>query len=230
MHFLLRMKGLAIVGCVVAATCSQANLVQAYSNFGAGLTFDTTDRGLAVGIDKLAIPSPTYVSACQFIPDWDISLEGTAAISEIILPITLHYGDTDLHLTLLSDSGNNTPGSPVLGASWELEGLVANGTPTLHHVVASGPPVELTRGVKYWLQVSDPPSYTGPAAEWNLDMGETGPVGLSTNGGAFTTQTNRLGAMEINVDAARAPAVPEPFTMALCAAGLGLAYARRRRR
>ena len=153
-----------------------------------------------------------------------ITAGGPVTLQSIELWLGLRVADPALTVELRADSA----GGPAAAlAAFGLPSLSAGLTQI--ELLPSVPQINLAAGTKYWivLGVSGPGSFGWTYAEGNNQAGPgtLGDYSYSSDGGAgwaaFGTDNPYL--LRVNV----APAVPEPASVALLLAGIGLLAARR---
>lgn len=208
-----RIRVLGILGGVAAASCSQAAI--AFNDFDAAGGYNESQGWIVgpAGLGEYGLLAP----ACQF----------TSAVNGMLGSITVAVGYSsgtkEVKVSLLTDASNR-PGTTL--ESWTLTGLPPfDGNYHAPQVLANmDATVTLTAGTNYWVEVAPGDSTTNAA--WYLnDEAQSGLFAESHDGGATYVGgigTELTGAMEVTT-------TPEPFTLALCAGGLGLAFARRRK-
>lgn len=177
-------------------------------------------------VDNLLEPQrdSTLVESRLWVAQSFITAGGPVTLQSIELWLGLRVGDPALTAELRADSA----GGPAAA-------LAAFGLPLLSagltqiELLSSVPQINLAAGTKYWivLGVSGPGSLGWTYAEGNNQAGPgtLGDYGYSSDGGVgwadFGTDNPYL--LRVNV----APAVPEPASVALLLAGIGLLAARR---
>ena len=177
-------------------------------------------------VDNLLEPQrgTTLVDSSLWVGQSFITAGGPVTLQSIELWLGLRIGDPALMAELRADSA----GGPAAAlAAFGLPSLSAGLTQI--ELLPSVPQINLAAGTKYWivLGVSGPGSFGWTYAEGN---NQAGPGTLrdysySSDGGAgwaaFGTDNPYL--LRVNV----APAVPEPASVLLLLAGIGLLAARR---
>ena len=177
-------------------------------------------------VDNLLEPQrgTTLVDSGLWVGQSFITAGGPVTLQSIELWLGLRVADPALTVELRADSA----GGPAAAlAAFGLPSLSAGLTQI--ELLPSVPQINLAAGTKYWivLGVSGPGSFGWTYAEGNNQAGPgtLGDYSYSSDGGAgwaaFGTDNPYL--LRVNV----APAVPEPASVALLLAGIGLLAARR---
>jgi hypothetical protein len=207
---------LSVCLCALAAsTPGDAAATVVFTNFGAGLSYDTS-RGNPVGN---AFDGNTYAEASTFTSANPFVFDSLLiALSCTACPAA------DPFTVALSSDKSDQPGAAiesfaVLGAS--LGALGARNAPLVFNSLLH--PM-LSAGTRYWITVI---ADAHDSVAWNLNStGDAADQAVSVDGGAtwFSPSGNTPGAFEV------LSAVPEPGTVALAGAGLAWLLVRRRHR
>lgn len=188
-----------------------------FSNFGPGMTFDTT-TGYALG------PAPGQVVAVGFIPKAEFKF------TDARFAVGFVFGSVPFEAFLETDSGG-MPGSII--DTLNLAGTIGNFPPGSVVTYDSSASPLLASGASYWLVLveTDP----GTQVEWNLNS--SGDLSASANF-AFNESGDPTGPWSVappgfartafQVDGAPIGA-PEPATLFLLGSAMaGIVFARRR--
>ncbi len=210
---------------LAGATEARAGII--FSNFGSGLGYNT-GSGNFIGNGQDGSGS-NYAQGDTFTA----SANYTVGSLQIALSNYFSTNTDTLLVSLVTDSGSNSPGGTVL-TSWSIAagtlGTFGNNNAPLDLTAASG--VTLTMGDQYWVTVADTTSGANDSNVWNWNStGDTSSQAISTDGGStwFSPSGLTPGAYQLNTPAA---AVPEPSSlyMMLGSVGIGLLGDQWRRR
>ncbi len=201
MRPLLRLAALATLAAPAATALAEdlftnANFANPHGAHGWGVSYETT-----LGFQFAATASGT--------------------VGAFVLPIADYLDEypSSFTLELYADDGSDRVGA-LLGRYWgATSGRLSSSTVTPVTVPASGPPVDLVAGSRYWLVAS-----TDSELAWRSAAGE--PEQLTYVSNPLTNPTPRY--LTMPAGAFNVKAVPEPASLATL--GLGLATVVRRRR
>ena len=209
-----RQGGRVVAAAGTAMLFGQACAFDAFNNFGAGDTYDTTTGWNAYG-GSTATPGR---SACQF----NSATSGQLAVIRIACSWIDGFNQVDVRL--YNDSGSNTLGT--IQAAFTLGGLQGfGGSDPPRSIFNSDPSVLLTMGNNYWIEVAPGGADTRAVWNWNSTGDFGGRRAFSSNNGLSYSYIDgsRRGAMRIETIT-----VPEPATLLGFVVGIALLKGRRR--
>lgn len=203
----------AIVGLAMTAVPSGAGVI--YSSFGPGFAYSS----VGPEISGASSPDGLFRLAAGF------TSPGNAAVSRIDFAIGQLSGTNGVTVSLWTDAGGSL-GSQL--GTWDITGLSPVGQPEVNTIIGiSG--IDLAAGANYFLMAQS-------LAAGGREVWSDGKVGVTTNvigdsGSGWSTGFNtRAPAFDLLSAESPVPAVPEPATLSLVAAGMAFAGSVRRRR
>ncbi len=194
----------SLMGVPVASSAATA---AAFSNFGSGFSYDTTE-GNTVGNDGQNDGVP-FAEGDTFSPSF------TGPLVSLQIALSCAFACPNNFTVSLNNDNGGQPGTAIesfMYAGTTLGTLGNNNTPVVLTSVLQ--PV-LTGGTAYWVEVQ-PDSSNADSIAWNLNLtGDSSSEAISTDGGAtwFAPSGQTPGAYEVNAT------TPEPASLGLLLGG-----------